>query len=100
MERGYGAGESTTTVFACEGIIPTYNQLSDTPEGVLLGMADAISNKGSMQIIGQQDLVVVLAGEHMKIMRDAGWSKAQVKQFLYDHAWRSVADLKRAGRLS
>ena len=100
VERGFGAGESTTTVFACEGIIPTYNQLSDNPEGVLLGMADAMSYKGSMQIIGQQDVVVVLAGEHMKVMGDAGWSKTQVKQFLYDHAWRSIADLKRAGRIA
>lgn len=99
VERGFAAEESTTTVFACEGIIPTYNQLSQHPEGVLLGMADAMSNSGSMNIIGQQDVVAVIAGEHMEVMRNAGWSKARIRQFLFDHARRSIADLKRAGRL-
>ena len=99
VERGFQSAESATTVFACDGIIPTYNQLSQEPEGLLLGMADAMANAGSMNIIGQQDVFVVLAGEHTKVMRESGWSKAQVKQFLFDHAKRSIAHCKRAGRL-
>ena len=69
VERGYRTGESTTTVFACETAIQTYNQLSRSPESLLLGMADAISNMGSMNIVGHQDMVIVLAGEHMDVMR-------------------------------
>jgi hypothetical protein len=99
VERGFRAEESATTVFAAEGVIQTYNQLSAEPGGVLLGMADAMANCGSMNIIGQQDIVVVLAGEHMKVMRENDWSKRQVKEFLYEHARRPIADLKRAGRL-
>ena len=99
VERGMDAEESATTVFAAEGVIQTYNQLSAEPGGVLLGMADAMANAGSMNIIGQQNIVVVLAGEHMKVMRENGWSKQQVKEFLFEHAKRTIAHLKRAGRL-
>ena len=99
VERGFSADESTTTVFAAESSIQTYNQLSRDPEPLLLGMADAMANMGSMNIIGQQNVIVVFGGEHIEVLRKSGWSKAQVKQFLYDHAKRKIADLKRAGRL-
>ena len=99
VERGFQASESTTTVFAMDAAIQVYNQLSRRPEGLLLGMADALANLGSMTIVGHPDAVVVLAGEHTETLRESGWSKAQVKQFLYDNARRTIADLKRAGRL-
>ena len=99
VERGYAIEESTTTLFAAEGIHQTYNQLSSTPEPLLTGMADAMANMGSANIVGQQQLVVVLAGEHTEVLRKSGWSKKEVKQFLYEKATRSIADLKGAGRL-
>ncbi|MEE8396275.1 MAG: hypothetical protein V3S29_09490 [bacterium] len=100
VERGYKPNQSTTTVFAAEGTIQVYNQLSHDPEPLLMCFADAMRNYGSMPIMGQQDLVVVVAGEHTEVLRKAGWSKQQVKQFLFDHAKRTQADLKRAGRMS
>jgi hypothetical protein len=99
VERGYHAEESTTTVFASESVIQTYNQLSRTPEPLLLSMADAIANMGSRNIIGQQDVLVVFGGEHAEIFRDNGWDKGEVKHFLFGHARRKISDLKRAGRL-
>ena len=99
VERGYKKNESTTTLFAAEAVIQVYNQLSSRPEPMLLGMADAMANLGSMNIVGQQNMVAVLAGEHMKVLKDNNWSKEQVKQFLFDHARRTMAELKIAGRL-
>ena len=99
VERGYAKEQSTTTLFAAEAIIQTYNQLSSTPKPLLTGMADAMANMGSMNIIGQQQMVVVLGAEHTEILRDSGWSKKDVKAFLYANAKRSIADLKGAGRM-
>ncbi len=99
VERGMHPEESATTVFASEGVIQVYNQLSNRPEPLLLGFADAMANMGSMPIVGQQDYFVVLAGEHGEVLRKAGWSKTRVRQYLFDHARRSVADLKQAGRI-
>jgi hypothetical protein len=99
VERGFAAGESTVTVFAAEGLIQVYNQLSSVPEQLLLPFADAMSNLGSMNIVGQAQLVVLIGGEHGETLRRSGWSKRQVKDYLYEHARRKVADIKRAGRM-
>jgi hypothetical protein len=99
VERGFAAAESTTTLFAADGILQTYNQLSRTPEPLLTGMADAMANMGSMAIVGQAQMLVVLGGEHTEVLRQSGWTKQEVKGFLYTQAKRTVADLKTAGRL-
>lgn len=99
VERGFGRDESTTTVFACDAVIQIYNQLAQSPEPFLEGMADSMANMGSMNITSQQNVIVVLAGEHVRIMVNAGWNKQQVKQYLFDHAKRSVSDLKRVKRI-
>lgn len=99
VEQGYAAEESTVTVFAAEGTIQVYNQLSADPESLCRTLADAMANLGSMGVIGQPQCAVVIAGEHQEIFRKAGWGRQQVKQTLFDLAKRSIADAKRAGRL-
>ena len=99
VERGFGPDDSTTTVFACQDIIQVYNQLARTPEPFLEGMADAMANLGSMNITSQQNLIVVLSGEHRRLVAEAGWSKQQVKRYLFEHARRSIAELKKVKRL-
>jgi hypothetical protein len=99
VERGHRPEESTVTVFAAEAVIQVYNQLSNRPEELLRSFADAMSNLGSMNIAGQAQQIVLFAGEHCETLRAAGWSKRQIKDTLYEYARRSVADVKRAGRL-
>jgi hypothetical protein len=62
-------------------------------------MADAMANMGATNIIGQQNVVAIFAGEHTNIFKAKGWDKPQIKEYLFDHAKRTVADLKRAERL-
>ncbi|MEJ2058797.1 MAG: hypothetical protein P8X39_13270 [Desulfofustis sp.] len=91
VERGYRPEDSTTTVLATEDIIQVYNQLAQTPEPLLGSMADTMANMGSLNIISQRDVVIVLAQEHLRVISDANWSKQQVRQYLFDRANRSVA---------
>ncbi len=99
VERGFKPHESALTVFATEGPHQVYNHLSSDPETLCMTTADSMANLGSMNITGQQNMVVVFAGEHQVVFRNSGWSKAQVKRCLFDHAHRSIAEIKRAGRL-
>jgi len=99
VEKGFKPHESTVTVFATEGPHQIYNHLSKDPQTLCITMADSMANLGSMNITGQQNMVVVFAGEHQEVFRNSGWSKAQVKQCLFDHAHRSTAEIKRAGRM-
>ncbi|MBI4083266.1 MAG: hypothetical protein HY423_11715 [Candidatus Lambdaproteobacteria bacterium] len=99
VERGFKREQSTVTIYAAEGVIQVSNGISNRPEPLLQGMADAMANLGSRNITGQGDYVVVFAGEHSALLGKSGWSKKQVKQYLYDHARRTLADLKRVERL-
>jgi hypothetical protein len=99
VERGFRKEESTVTVFAAEATIQIYNQLSNDPDTLCRTMAAGMSNAGSMQIIGQTNIVVLWSGEHAEIFRQAGWGRKQIKDCLFQHARQTVADLKRAGRL-
>jgi hypothetical protein len=99
VERGMRAEESAVTVFAAEAQIQVYNQLSTDPEQLCMTMADAMANLGSANIMGQSQMAVVWAGEHVETFRKAKWTRAQIKQTLYNHARRSHRDIKRAGRM-
>jgi hypothetical protein len=99
VEKGFQPHESTVTVFATEGPHQIYNHLSNDPQTLCVTMADSMANLGSMTITGQANMVVVFAGEHQAVFRNSGWSKVQVKQCLFEHAHRSTADIKRAGRI-
>jgi hypothetical protein len=98
VERGFRPDQNAVTVFA--GLAPhqVYNQLSNTAEGVLSTMADNMCISGG--VVGQPQYVVVVAGEHMRVIAGDGWSKTDVKRFLFEHAQNSVAHLKRTNRLA
>ncbi|MEZ5376901.1 MAG: hypothetical protein R2733_10355 [Acidimicrobiales bacterium] len=43
--------------------------------------------------------LLVFAPEHARKIGAAGWSRAQVQEFLFEHAARTYADLKRGGKV-
>jgi hypothetical protein len=96
VDRGFRAEQSTVTVMAADGPCQIFNQLSDTPEQLLLTMADNMRISGG--VVGQTYYVAILPGEHLKIVADAGWSKAQVQKFLFEHTYNDYARLRRTGR--
>ena len=98
VERGLRPGDSAVTVYASNSLCQVYNQLAATPEPLLRCFADALCNLGTPNLRGYNQSLIVLAGEHAEVLRAAGWSKDDARRFLVEHARRSVADLKRAGR--
>ncbi len=99
VERGFRPQDSTVTLVTAIGQTTIRTSDGSDPLPNLLSMADAMSFLGSHNILGQGELLVVFAHEPAERFRTAGWSKGQIKQFLFEHAKRTVADLKRAGRL-
>ena len=99
VERGFRADESTVTVYASNSLYQVYNQLASTPEPLLRCFADALYHLGTPNVIGFNEALIVLPGEHSELLRKSGWSRRDVQRFLVEHARRRVADFKRAGRL-
>src|SRR5881628_2231093 len=97
VERGFQPSQSTVTVMAAESPHQSYNQLSNTPEGVLTTVADAMRLGGSAG--RQPQYAVIIAGEHMRTIAQGGWGKKEIRQFLFEHTQNSHAHLKRTNRL-
>jgi hypothetical protein len=98
VERGYRPEQSAVTVYASNSLYQVYNQLAAEPEPLLRCFADALCNLGSPNLRGFNQSLVVFAGEHADMLRQSGWSRAEVRRFLVEQCRRTVADLKRAGR--
>jgi hypothetical protein len=97
--RGFEAGQSAVTVYASNSLYQVYNQLATEPEPLLRCYADALCHLGVSNILGFNQSLIVMAGEHSTILRGAGWSRRRMQDFLIEHAHRTVADFKRAARL-
>lgn len=92
VDRGFKREQSTVTVVAADGPRMIFNQLSDTPEGVLITMADDMRISGG--VIGQTVYIVLLAGEHMEIMEKHGWTKRDVRRYLFENTMNNYAHLR------
>ena len=92
VELGYGEDISSVTVFAGAGFGNVENHGGNTPEAILECAADSMANLGCITS-GQS--VLVLSPEHAAIVASTGWSKDDVRQYLFDHAKRSVAAMRR-----
>ena len=97
VERGFRPEQNAVTVFAALAPHQIGNQLSNTAAGVLTTLADGMRISGS--VTGQPQYVVVIAGEHMRVIGDDGWTKAEIKRFLFEHTHNSVAHLKGTYRM-
>lgn len=98
VERGYAADVSTVTTVSCRGPEAVENRMTREPEGILLSIADTMSRLGAIVTsIEAPTKVIVMGPEQAHIIADSGWTKQDVKNFLYEHCRKPVADLKRIG---
>ena len=97
VEQGFQADESTVTLVAASTMMQIWNY--GDHEQLLRAFADAISFLGSIAILGQTPAAVVLGGEHAELLKKSGWSRQRIREFVVAHTGRTVADLKRTGRL-
>lgn len=97
VERGFKAEDSTVTLIAASTMMQVWNY--GNHEQLLRAVADAISFLGSIAILGRTPAAVALGGEHAEILNKSGWSKRRIREFVVENTGRTVAALKRAGRI-
>jgi hypothetical protein len=92
--RGFRPDQNAVTIFAAYAPHQYSNRLSATPEGVLTtACAHMRISAGSAR---QPQYAMVFAGEHMAIMKKAGWSREDVQNYCFEHSQSTIAELKRA----
>jgi hypothetical protein len=97
IASGFSSQDSTVTLIAASTMIQVWNY--GNHEQLLRSFGDALSFLGSIAILGQTPGAVIVAGEHVEILRASGWSLPKIRDFVVAHTGRRVADLKRAGRM-
>jgi hypothetical protein len=86
VERGFPADATTVTVIGAECPHNVNDHESLTAEGILTTIAGTMGVTGSNDVYYDAQPVVVMGPEHAKTVADGGYSKADAKRFLQQHA--------------
>jgi hypothetical protein len=103
VERGYAADTSTVTVQMIRSDVYVEHRSTQVPEEILMTIADTMSYGGMItQVTDARMLhgaVVVMGPEHAQLIARQGWSKQDVKQFLWENFGKTKRELRRYGKL-
>jgi hypothetical protein len=96
-EYGLDPSDSAVTAMIIRSCIHIEARHTTVPEQLALDLAGTISRTGAL-IHETISALVVLGPEHARVLAGAGWSKADLSRFIYDHAVRSRAELAAVGK--
>ena len=93
VERGFAPDESTVTLFAGGGVHPVGDQKSRHPASLTRSLALTLRTVYHSKIYGAADALLVISPEHMRVFRQAGWSKARFRIELARHLTAAGRDI-------
>jgi thiol-disulfide isomerase/thioredoxin len=85
VELGFPLAESTVTLFAGEAPHGVSEHNALTARGVLKTISYALATVWSYRTCMLAEALVVLCPEHVKTIHREGWSKQQVREFLFEN---------------
>jgi hypothetical protein len=80
VERGAPAGTSAVTVYAGEGTRTVFDQLSRVPESLARTYAWCLRSVAHPKLARDYEAIVLVSPEHGRVFRQAGWTKARLRQ--------------------
>ncbi len=86
VERGFAADDSTVTVASVMGMLSATDFSSRTPEGVCDSILKTIRSRGVAgdRWLGEgTNLVLIVGPEHRRYFDRAGWSKDDIRDYLW-----------------
>ncbi|MDB5866026.1 MAG: hypothetical protein JWO70_3832 [Betaproteobacteria bacterium] len=96
VERGYATDASTVTVIpACTAAMIDDNGGSQTAKDLLKTLTRSIAYVGNRNINGKGQPLLILAPQHARLIALGGYSKADLKRFIWEHARVPVRDIPR-----
>jgi hypothetical protein len=97
-ERGVPEGVSSVTAFAASGPRQVMNEWTTDPTEVLTTVVAEIKATMLHYSIWAGNYAVVFPPQLRTVFHDAGWSKADVRQYVFDHAAVHRSDWERVGK--
>jgi hypothetical protein len=100
-DRGLPEGTNAVTVFGCEPPHNVNDHEHGDAEGILHVAADVLRALGNNTWFiawhGQKELMLVLGPEHAASIADSGWSRRQVREYLFGAVARRREELALGG---
>lgn len=95
VERGFDRNASTVTVVGASANHNIIDTASQTPHGILTTIAGAMATIGTNDVIYGGEPFLAVCPEHAKKIAMGGFTKADVKRFLFYNARVSLARFSR-----
>lgn len=96
-EHGFDASDDVVTAFVIRSVIHIEARHTQTPEQLALDFTDTIARTGAL-IHEYTSALLVLTPEHANVFASAGWSKDDLRAFVYENAVRSRDELVAVGK--
>ncbi len=87
VERGFDPGESTVTVVSPCGVHPL-ECTDDSAEDLIASITGALHTPLLINVFpwwGMGEMVLVMCPDHVRILNEAGFSKRDLQQYLFEH---------------
>lgn len=97
QSHGFSAQDNVVSCAMVESPRLHFDDVSTEPERLLRGIGDSMTSTGSWNMWFSSDVVVAMGPQHAHLCADAGLSRAQVQQRLWELAERPQGNLKRGG---
>ncbi len=94
--RGFGAEQSTVTVFPAEAPHNVNNHARE-PMSLLRSIASTMASLGNNNMYVAGECLVVLGIDHAHILAEAGFKRHSVQEFLYENARLPIGLLRQGG---
>jgi len=93
VEHGFASDESTVAVLAADAPLGVYDHQSRIAADLLTTISASMAVVMNAKMTHWGDTLLVISPEHARLVGGDGWSKADVRRFLYERLQRPVCEL-------
>jgi hypothetical protein len=98
VERGYRHEQSTVTVINAEAPHSITDNVNTSAREILRTCASSMATLGSNNIYSQGDPALALGIEHARYIADEGWSKRDIRLYMYEAARQPLRLVRGRGK--
>ncbi len=98
QDRGFDRSDSVVNLFAGEGLQPIVDQQSRNPESLAKNMTNSLRSVVNSKLYGLADAILVICPEHRRVLKQGGWTKADLKQALLENLMTPGANIIRGAQ--
>lgn len=93
VEQGFAPEDNAIFVIPAEAPHSVTNHVADDPEGILDSMISAMSTMAHNTAVAGGHCAVLLGVEHAKVIASRGWTRSDVRSYLWTYSGNTFGEL-------